>query len=91
MKSYTQIKKLIKINPILTKEDKNKLSDLGFKSNNNKINLSDLITIIEKNTNLVSKDKLIDDLMDKFSDKILNNINKNNDCENVLQTKKYLI
>ncbi|NYV27922.1 PTS sugar transporter subunit IIA [Streptobacillus felis] len=83
-------KEIVRINTILSKEDKNKLSNLGFRTNNNKINLSDLLNVINISCKVESKEVLIENLMKNFGDRILNNVNKEIEDEEVLHTENII-
>lgn len=78
-------KEVIKINPILTYEDEEKLLNLGFKINRNKINLSDLIEVISESTNIRDEEKLIKKLITNFGDKIVNDLIEFSEDEEIIK------
>ena len=50
---------ILKVNPIFTAEDRKKMLDVGFVSNNKKVLISELIQIIEEEAKICNKEKLI--------------------------------
>ena len=82
--------KIIKINTILSFEDKQKLDLLGFRSNNNKINLSNLIEVISENCKIGNKNNLIENLMNNFNDRIINDISEFTGNEDILLSKNII-
>lgn len=83
-------KEIVKINTILSADDKQKLISLGFRSNNNKINLSNLIDIISKNCGIENKNNLIENLMNNFNDRIVNDISEFSGNEDTLLLKNII-
>ena len=83
-------KEIVKINTILSADDKQKLTSLGFRSNNNKINLSNLIDIISKNCGIENKNNLIENLMNNFNDRIVNDISEFSGNEDTLLLKNII-
>ena len=67
---------IIKINPVMQKEDFEKLAEYGIEKNKTSVSLKKLISIIESNAEINDKQKLIDNLKDEFEDKIVNDIQK---------------
>ena len=67
---------IIKINPIMQKEDFEKLAEYGIEKNRTSLSLKKLVSIIESNAEINDKQKLIDSLKDEFEDKIVNDIQK---------------
>ena len=67
---------IIKINPVMQKEDFEKLAEYGIEKNKTSVSLKKLISIIESNAEINDKQKLIDSLKDEFEDKIVNDIQK---------------
>lgn len=67
---------IIKINPIMQKEDFGKLAEYGIEKNKTSISLKKLISIIESNTEIKDRQKLIDSLKNEFEDRIINDIQK---------------
>ena len=83
-------KKIIKINTILSLEDKQKLTSLGFRTNNNKINLSNLIEVISQNCRIDDRNALIENLMTNFNDRIINDVSEFIGNEDVLLPKNII-
>ena len=67
---------IIKINPIMQKEDFEKLAEYGIEKNKTSVSLKKLISIIENNTEIKNRQKLIDSLKNEFEDRIINDIQK---------------
>ena len=67
---------IIKINPVMQKEDFEKLAEYGIKKNKTSVSLKKLISIIENNTEIKDRQKLIDSLKNEFEDRIINDIQK---------------
>ena len=65
---------ILKVNPIFTAEDRKKMLDVGFVSNNKKVLISELIQIIEKEAKIHNKEKLIKKLENKMKGKIINDV-----------------
>lgn len=67
---------IIKINPVMQKEDFEKLAEYGIEKNKTSVSLKKLISIIENNTEIKDSQKLIDSLKNEFEDRIINDIQK---------------
>ena len=67
---------IIKINPVMQKEDFEKLAEYGIEKNKTSVSLKKLISIIENNTEIKDRQKLIDSLKNEFEDRIVNDIQK---------------
>ena len=67
---------IIKINPVMQKEDFEKLAEYGIEKNKTSVSLKKLISIIENNTEIKDRQKLIDSLKNDFEDRIINDIQK---------------
>ena len=67
---------IIKINPIMQDEDFEKLAEYGIEKNRTSLSLKKLVSIIESNSEINDKQKLIENLKDEFEDKIVNDIQK---------------
>jgi len=67
---------IIKINPVMQKEDFEKLAKYGIEKNKTSVSLKKLISIIENNTEIKDRQKLIDSLKNEFEDRIINDIQK---------------
>ena len=65
---------ILKVNPIFTAEDRKKMLDVGFASNNKKVLISELIEIIEEEAKICNKEKLIKKLENKMKGKIINDV-----------------
>ena len=65
---------ILKVNPIFTIEDRKKMLDVGFVSNNKKVLISELIEIIEEEAKICNKEKLIKKLENKMKGRIINDI-----------------
>lgn len=63
---------VIKINSILKEEDFLKLSKYGIKKQNTKVSLKNIIEIIEKNTKIENKNKLLEELKKELGNKLIN-------------------
>lgn len=85
-KDYT----IVNISPIITENDKEKLLKLGFKSNTNKILLSNIVDIVRRSTNDLDYEKLITELLENFGDKIVNDIDIKYDYEDILKIPNIL-
>lgn len=75
---------IIKINVILTDLDKKNLINNGFKNNPNKVILSNLLNIINKNCKINDYEKLLKDLISNFGDKIVDDLSEDYENENVI-------
>ena len=67
---------IIKINPIMQKEDFEKLAEYGIEKNKTSVSLKKLLSIIEGNAEISDRQKLIDSLKNEFEDRIINDIQK---------------
>jgi putative transcriptional antiterminator, bglG len=67
---------IIKINPIMQKEDFEKLAEYGIEKNKTSVSLKKLLFIIEENAEISDRQKLIDSLKNEFEDRIINDIQK---------------
>ena len=67
---------IIKINPVMQKEDFGKLAEYGIEKNKTSVSLKKLISIIEGNAEISDRQKLIDSLKNEFEDRIINDIQK---------------
>ena len=67
---------IIKIHPVMQKEDFEKLAEYGIEKNKTSVSLKKLISIIENNTEIKDRQKLIDSLKNEFEDRIINDIQK---------------
>ncbi len=65
---------IIHVNPILSTEDFHTLDSCLDKNTLNKIKLSELLTIIEENTHIHDKPKLINTLKNKFSNTLIDDL-----------------
>ena len=60
----------------MLKEDFEKLAEYGIEKNKTSVSLKKLISIIENNTEIKDRQKLIDSLKNEFEDRIINDIQK---------------
>lgn len=67
---------IIKINPVMQKEDFEKLAEYGIEKNKTSVSLKKLLSIIEENAEISDRQKLIDSLKNEFKDRIINDIQK---------------
>ena len=67
---------IIKINPVMQKEDFEKLAEYGIEKNKTSVSLKKLLSIIEGNAEINDRQKLIDSLKNEFEDRIINDIQK---------------
>ena len=67
---------IIKINPVMQKEDFEKLAEYGIEKNKTSVSLKKLLSIIEGNAEISDRQKLIDSLKNEFEDRIINDIQK---------------
>lgn len=67
---------IIRINPVMQKEDFEKLAEYGIEKNKTSVSLKKLLSIIENNTEIKDRQKLIDSLKNEFEDRIINDIQK---------------
>ena len=67
---------IIKINPIMQDEDFERLAEYGIEKNRTSLSLKKLVSIIENNTEIKDRQKLIDSLKNEFEDRIINDIQK---------------
>ena len=67
---------IVKINPIFTSEDIKILNEANLEQNNKTIFLSEIIDVIEKETKILNREKLIESLSTKLENKIINDIKK---------------
>ena len=65
---------ILKVNPIFTAEDRKKMLDVGFVSNNKKVLISELIQIIEEEAKICNKEKLIKKLENKMKGRVINDV-----------------
>lgn len=81
---------IVNISPIITESDKEKLLRLGFKSNTNKILLSNVVDIVRRSSENLNYEKLISELLKSFGDKIVNDIDTKLDVDGILKEKNIL-
>ena len=67
---------VVKINPVLKREDFQVLEQFGIKRSNNKILMSELLDVIEENSQLKNKSELVYSLKRKFNNKIIDDYTK---------------
>ncbi|MGO2118440.1 MAG: BglG family transcription antiterminator [Fusobacterium sp.] len=71
---YSGNEKIIKVNPILTEEDLKKLDDFPVQRDNKKIVFSELLKVLEENSNINIDDKLIEGLRVFLDNKLIDDI-----------------
>lgn len=71
---FTTGKDIIKVNPILSKEDIQKLDSYPVPRDNKKIVFSQLIKVIEENSNIIVTEKLLDSLKKFLDTKLIDDI-----------------
>ncbi|MDR2879640.1 MAG: PTS sugar transporter subunit IIA, partial [Fusobacteriales bacterium] len=67
---------VVKINPIFTLDDIKILNESNLEQSNKTILLSEIIDVIEKETRILNRERLIDSLNVKLENKIINDIGK---------------
>ena len=67
---------VVKINPIFTLDDIKILNEANLEQGNKTILLSEIIDVIEKETRILNRERLIDSLSIKLENKIINDIGK---------------
>ena len=75
---------ILKVNPIFTAEDRKKMLDVGFVSNNKKVLISELIQIIEEEAKICNKEKLIKKLENKMKGRIINDVAEEEEGKNII-------
>ncbi|WP_374140878.1 BglG family transcription antiterminator [Leptotrichia hongkongensis] len=65
---------ILKVNPVFTIDDRKKMLDVGFVSNNKKVLISELIQIIEEEAKINNKEELIKKLENKMKGRIINDV-----------------
>ena len=83
---------VVKINPLLKQEDFIEMSKYHIPRNDNKIFLSKIMEIVDRNTAVISKKKLIDEIKKEFKNKIIDDINyKDIHIKNFINDKNVLL
>ncbi len=67
---------VVKINPIFTLDDIKILNEANLEQSNKTILLSEIVDVIEKETKILNRERLIDSLSIKLENKIINDIGK---------------
>ena len=75
---------ILKVNPIFTAEDRKKMLDVGFVSNNKKVLISELIQIIEEEAKICNKEKLIKKLENKMKGRIINDVAEEEEGKDII-------
>lgn len=65
---------VIKVNPIIGREDIHKLDKFNFPRYRKKILLSSILNIVENNTSILNKDKLISEFSELLEDRLINDL-----------------
>lgn len=74
IENFVSDRKIIKVSPLLTKEDMQKLDNYPIPRDNKKILLSELLNVIEKNSEQKVSDKLITGLKNFLDTKLIDDI-----------------
>jgi len=72
--NYTGDKKIIKVNPILTTEDLKKLDEFPVQKDNKKIVFSELLGVLEENSDIEINEKLVESLRTFLDNKLIDDI-----------------
>lgn len=72
--NYTGDKKIIKVNPILTTEDLKKLDEFPVQKDNKKIVFSELLGVLEENSDIEINEKLVESLRIFLDNKLIDDI-----------------
>lgn len=75
---------ILKVNPIFTAEDRKKMLDVGFVSNNKKVLISELIEVIEEEAKICNKEKLIKKLENKMKGRIINDVAEEEEGKDII-------
>jgi len=75
---------ILKVNPIFTAEDRKKMLDVGFASNNKKVLISELIEIIEEEAKICNKEKLIKKLENKMKGRVINDVAEEEEGKDII-------
>lgn len=75
---------ILKVNPIFTAEDRKKMLDVGFVSNNKKFLISELIQIIEEEAKICNKEKLIKKLENKMKGRVINDVAEEEEGKDII-------
>lgn len=81
---------VLKVNPIFTTDDKKKMLDVGFTPNNKKVLMTELIQIIEEETVIKNRKKLIEKLENKMKEKIINDTVEDNEDKNIITAQNII-
>ncbi len=68
---------IIKVNPIIGREDIHKLDKYNFPRYRKKILLSNILAIVENNTEILNKDNLITEFSELLDDRLINDLSDN--------------
>ncbi|MDP0488518.1 MAG: BglG family transcription antiterminator [Fusobacterium sp. JB020] len=72
--NYMGVEKIIKVNPILTEEDLKKLDEFPVQKDNKKIIFSELLEVLEKNSDIEVDERLIESLRTFLDNKLIDDI-----------------
>lgn len=81
---------IVNISPVITEKEKQTLLKLGFKSNINKILLSNIVDIVRRSSEKLDYEKFISELLNNFGDKIVNDIEILDEYENILKEENII-
>ncbi|MDP0492981.1 MAG: BglG family transcription antiterminator [Fusobacterium sp. JB021] len=72
--NYMGVEKIIKVNPILTEEDLKKLDEFPVQKDNKKIIFSELLEVLEENSDIEVDERLIESLRTFLDNKLIDDI-----------------
>lgn len=81
---------IVNISPVITEKERQTLLKLGFKSNINKILLSNIVDIVRRSSEKLDYEKFISELLNNFGDKIVNDIEILYEYENILKEENII-
>ena len=81
---------ILKVNPIFTAEDRKKMLDVGFVSNNKKVLISELIQIIEEEAKICNKEKLIKKLENKMKGRVINDVAEEEEGKDIIKDESII-
>lgn len=81
---------IVNISPVITEKERQTLLKLGFKSNINKILLSNIVDIVRRSSEKLDYEKFISELLNNFGDKIVNDIEILDEYENILKEENII-
>ncbi len=89
---FTTSKDIIRVNPILSKDDIQTLDNYPIPKDNKKILFSQLIEVLKKNSNIIVTDKLLDSLKNFLDTKLIDDIcQKKNTISDLLPENRIIL